>query len=221
MSVSSVSSTSTTTSSTSSSAMSTLTESTDAFLQLLITQLQVQDPTDPVDTTTFVSQLVDLANLEQAITNGETLETISSTSTTIAMGTSGLSYLGEEITADGDTTAIQDGKATWEYDLGEDASSVTLSVTDEDGTVVYSSSLDDTDSGTHTLTWDGEGTNGKTYSDGAYTLAVTATNASGSSIDADIRVKGTVTSVDNSDGTISLGIGDASVAASDVVSLSS
>jgi len=220
MSVSSVSS-STTTSSTSSSAMSTLTESTDAFLQLLITQLQVQDPTDPVDTTTFVSQLTELANLEQAITNGETLETISSTATTIAMGTSGLSYLGKEITAEGDTTAIQDGSATWEYDLDEDATSVTLSVTDEDGTVVYSSSLGDTDSGTHTLTWDGEGTDGETYSDGTYTLAVTATNSSGSSIDADIRVIGTVTSVDNSDGTISLGIGDASVEASDVVSLSS
>lgn len=37
----------------------------DAFLQLLVTQLQHQDPTKPVDDTAFVTQLAQFSSLEQ------------------------------------------------------------------------------------------------------------------------------------------------------------
>jgi flagellar basal-body rod modification protein FlgD len=35
------------------------------FMQLLITQLQNQDPTSPMDPSTFVTQLVEVNNLDQ------------------------------------------------------------------------------------------------------------------------------------------------------------
>jgi flagellar basal-body rod modification protein FlgD len=35
------------------------------FMQLLITQLQNQDPTSPMDPSTFVSQLVEVNSLDQ------------------------------------------------------------------------------------------------------------------------------------------------------------
>lgn len=47
----------------------------DAFLQLLVTQLQYQDPLDPVDNTQMVSQLAQFSALEQM----QNLSTIAST----------------------------------------------------------------------------------------------------------------------------------------------
>jgi flagellar basal-body rod modification protein FlgD len=53
------------TSALSSSSSSSSLVSEQAFLQLLITQLQNQDPTNPADPTQFVSQLASFSSLEQ------------------------------------------------------------------------------------------------------------------------------------------------------------
>lgn len=39
----------------------------DQFLQLLVAQIQYQDPTNPTDSTTFVTQLAQFSSLEQLI----------------------------------------------------------------------------------------------------------------------------------------------------------
>src|SRR5580704_8334885 len=39
----------------------------DTFLQLLVAQIQNQDPTQPIDTTTFLTQLASFSQLEQLI----------------------------------------------------------------------------------------------------------------------------------------------------------
>jgi flagellar basal-body rod modification protein FlgD len=44
-----------------------------SFIQLLIAQLQAQDPTNPVDPTTFVTQLVQFNQLQQLIDINQTL----------------------------------------------------------------------------------------------------------------------------------------------------
>jgi flagellar basal-body rod modification protein FlgD len=41
------------------------------FLQLLVAQLQKQDPTQPMDSTTFVTQLAQMQQLEQSTTTGQ------------------------------------------------------------------------------------------------------------------------------------------------------
>jgi flagellar basal-body rod modification protein FlgD len=39
----------------------------DTFLQLLVAQIQNQDPTQPIDSTTFLTQLASFSQLEQLI----------------------------------------------------------------------------------------------------------------------------------------------------------
>ena len=51
------------------------------FLTLLVSQLQNQDPTNPIDSTTFVSQLTSYSQLEQLIGIHSNTTTIATDST--------------------------------------------------------------------------------------------------------------------------------------------
>jgi flagellar basal-body rod modification protein FlgD len=69
--------TSTSSSSTgSSSASSSATSEQDMFLQLLVAQLQNQDPLDPMDGTTFVTQLAQFQQLDTSISTGSDVSSI-------------------------------------------------------------------------------------------------------------------------------------------------
>ncbi len=53
----------------------------DEFLQLLVTQLQNQDPLNPMDNTEFLSQMAQFSSLEQLIHINTTLEEMSAAQT--------------------------------------------------------------------------------------------------------------------------------------------
>jgi flagellar basal-body rod modification protein FlgD len=46
------------------------------FLQLLVAQLQNQDPTDPADSTAFVTQLAQFQTMEQSMNQGTNISGI-------------------------------------------------------------------------------------------------------------------------------------------------
>jgi flagellar basal-body rod modification protein FlgD len=50
----------------------------DAFLQLLVTQLQHQDPTKPVDDSQFITQLAQFSSLEKLTQIADNTEALSS-----------------------------------------------------------------------------------------------------------------------------------------------
>ena len=62
---------------TTSSSSGTLALGTTDFLQLLMTQLQNQNPLDPQDPTEFTNQLATYSGLEQQINMNDTLTTMS------------------------------------------------------------------------------------------------------------------------------------------------
>jgi flagellar basal-body rod modification protein FlgD len=49
----------------------------DAFLKLLVTQLQHQDPTKPMDDTTFIAQLATFSSLEKLTSIDNSLKSLS------------------------------------------------------------------------------------------------------------------------------------------------
>jgi len=67
------------------------------FLQLLVAQLKYQDPLNPVDGTTFVTQLAEFQQLDQSISTGSDVSSIlqdlnslvGSSGTSAGTGTSG------------------------------------------------------------------------------------------------------------------------------------
>jgi flagellar basal-body rod modification protein FlgD len=50
------------------------------FLQLLVAQIQYQDPTNPTDSTAFVTQLAQFSSLEQLVAIHSDLDSLTSTS---------------------------------------------------------------------------------------------------------------------------------------------
>jgi flagellar basal-body rod modification protein FlgD len=214
---SSVSSGTTTASTTTSSSSDDLASDKTAFLSLLTTQLQHQDPLSPVDTTEFTNQLISYSSLEQLMNMSSQLDdVVSSLSTSNSL--SAFSYIGSDVQVDSSTTALQDGEAEWNYVVGDDASNVTLQVADADGNVVFSKALTGVTAGTYDLTATADDL-GTTLTDGAsYTLSVVATDSTGATVDTSANAIVTVDSVESSSGDITLNAGGLSFSADDILS---
>jgi flagellar basal-body rod modification protein FlgD len=196
----------TTTTSTAASSSSTssagLASDFNTFLSLLTVQLQNQNPLDPMDTNEFTSQLVQYAEVEQQIETNSNLESIYSSLSSLSVSTA-LSYVGSEVTIAGETAPLSDEGIDWLYDLDEDAESVTLTITDQDGKEIWSAD-GETDEGLHSFTWDGTDSDGNPVDADNYTLTVTALDSDDKEIGAGIGFTTTVSAVDTSDGDITL-----------------
>jgi len=189
-------------------ATSQLSSNFDTFLQLLTTQLQHQDPLDPMDTSQFTQQLVEYSQVEQQIDSNTNLQTLISqgTSQSAAYATS---YLGKTVTVSGGEGSLTNGQAQWTYNLGTASTSTTLQVTDANGNVVYSGS-GQTTAGNSNFNWNGVDNSGNQLPDGSYTLAVKAA-AGGSTVTTSVTAVGTVSEVNLINGTPQLLIGSMEV----------
>jgi flagellar basal-body rod modification protein FlgD len=87
----------------SSGAAATPTLDYDAFLQLLLAQMQNQDPLNPTDSTEFVSQLATFSNVEQGMNTNTKLDQL----LTISNLTQASTMVGHTLTsADGSVSGI-------------------------------------------------------------------------------------------------------------------
>ena len=207
----------TTSSSSTSSTSSTADTAYNTFLTLLTTQLQNQNPLDPTDPDEFTSELIQLSGVEQQIDTNDQLSQLLSSVNALSLA-SGVGYIGKTVEFDGSDTVLQDGSAQWNYTLDDSAASVSLSVTDSSGNVVYQAT-GDTSAGEHGFTWDGVGSDGTQYDSGIYTLTVNALDSDGNTVDSSTTATAKVTGVDSSSGSVELRLGSATLALDDVLSI--
>ena len=83
---------------------------------------------------------------------------------------------------------------------------VTLTVTDDKGNVVWSGAAPDKAKGRHTVVWDGETASGGKVTAGDYTLKITARGAAGD-IDAAVNLTGIANAAELRDGAVVLKVG--------------
>ncbi len=87
---------------------STPTPDYDSFLKLLIAQLKNQDPTKPVDSTEYMSQLASFSNVEQAIRTNTKLDALlSSLTMTQATGIIGKTIASVDGSISGTVTGVR------------------------------------------------------------------------------------------------------------------
>ena len=198
-------------------ARQTLSSNYDTFLKLLTAQLQNQDPLSPMDSNQFTQQLVMYSQVEQQITTNDNLSSLIALQKSAA-GANAVNYLGRTAFTQGADTSLADGAANWRYTLPNDASSVTLTVTDASGRTVYTatgaSALGD-----HDFSWDGKNNAGIVQQPGTYTLAVAAKKADGTKLTPTITGVGVVKEVDMSSIDPKVTIGNRSISISEIVGL--
>lgn len=106
------------------------------FLQLLLTQLENQNPLDPLDTDEWTAQLTRYSILEQGIETNSKLEVTNDYLKSNAINTT-LTYIGEEVEVSSNTAPVQSGEAKWSYVVNGNADDVTLTILNEDGDVIH------------------------------------------------------------------------------------
>jgi flagellar basal-body rod modification protein FlgD len=165
-----------------------------SFLTLLTTQLQNQNPLDPLDTNQFTQQLVEFAGVQQQLNTNSSLSTLVSLQQT-AQSTQALGFVGKTAVVTGNSAALTNSSATWELNVPSN-STVTLNITNSSGQTVFTNSYPATAGNNQPFTWNGQSTDGTQWPDGQYTLSATATDGSGNSVGITTEAQGVVSSVD-------------------------
>lgn len=178
------------------------------FLKLLTTQLQYQDPLDPMDTAEFTNQLVQYSSVEQSIQMNSKLESLLSMNMA-NLGAQAVSYIGKVAQVLGDVMPLENGMAKATYTLDKNVASAMVVVKDVNGKIVYSEQAKIT-AGTHEFTWDGKDANGVQLEDGAYQIEVTTKVPEGETAASVMTtVFGKVTGVASDSNGVYVGLGDA------------
>ena len=189
----------------------------DAFLSLLITQLQNQDPLNPTDSVEFTAQLAQFSSLEQLGNVNENLEQLQNFQASIN-NSQAVALIGKEITANGNSLILASGQpAGCDFKLDGDASMVVVSIYDHTGEFVNSFESQNLTTGQHTLFWDGTDQNGTPVASGNYTFEVMAADANGNNIQTTTFFSGKVNKVIFENNTTYLISEDQRVALGDVI----
>jgi flagellar basal-body rod modification protein FlgD len=180
--------------STSSSPGGTIAGNFQTFLTLLTTQLQNQNPLDPLDTNQFTQQLVQFAGVEQQLkTNDQLTSLVSLQQSTQA--TQALDFVGKTAVVSGSTASLSNAKATWDLSVPSDCD-LTVNITSASGQTVYTGKYSATAGNNQPFQWNGQGSDGTQWPDGQYKLTTTATDNSGNPVAVTTQVQGLVSSVD-------------------------
>jgi len=186
-------------------ALASFSQNFQSFLTLLTTQLQNQDPLNPMDSTQFTSQLVQFTGVEQGILQNQNLQQLISLQTNNQMANAS-NYIGWEVNASGgDKIQLAGSHATINYDVTDTTTAqVKVTITDSTGKVINTLTETPTATGPQSATWNGTNSSGAVVPDGSYTVNIQAFNSQGSPVSITTGLSGVVSSVSLVNGQVML-----------------
>ena len=172
----------------------------DAFLKLFVTQLNNQDPVNPMQEKEQLAQLAQFSSLERLTNISKAMEGLVTTVNTV-IGLTSTGYIGKNVMANGFSVA-KNGEETTSASISLPVSckSVYVDIFDEKGDLVRSDEMGSRDAGEFDYKWDGKDKDGKAAADGQYRIAVRAESPAGKKVLAEIEVTGKVKAVNSAGG---------------------
>ena len=178
----------------------------DAFLKLLVSELQNQDPTQAQDPNAMISQMAQFSALEQS-TNTNALLTSMQTQVSALFQGQSAALIGTNVQVTSDSLNLASGKASIGISLPNAASKVSIAILNAAGQTVSTLTPGAMGAGNQVVDWDGKDSNGNQLPDGSYSVSITATDAAGKTVDASPTANATVTAVSFSNGVITVTAG--------------
>ena len=152
----------------------------DAFMKLLSTELQYQDPTSPMDTEKMLSQTSQLAALEtQENTNQMMKKLADQLKTNTNMYAVGV--LGKMAHISDNSVLKEEGKPTTKFLVffEDAAASGIISIKDTSGKVIKTLNFEKQKAGVNEFEWDGTDNSGTQMRSGSYTIDIKYINSLG------------------------------------------
>ncbi len=194
------------------------------FLQLLVAQLQYQDPLSPMESQQMASQLAEFGSLEQLQNIGDKLDEgtgIDMILTQAINNTMAASLIGKEVTALGNGIRLDaPDPAVVKFRLNGFSDEVSVKIVDSAGNTVRTLTARGMPKGIQSITWDGQNDNGEDMPSGEYTFVVEAKDKDGNSISATTLVTGLIESVRYDNGNAILIVDGAEINLADVLEVS-
>ncbi len=175
------------------SAKSDAEEVQDRFMTLLVTQMQNQDPLNPMDNSEMTSQLAQLSTVTGIDKVNSTLQSLIG-SYQSSQSLSSANLIGHGVLAEGNQLGLADKQALMGVEFPQDVDQAQLVVKDASGNVVQTVDLGKQSEGTVPLLWDGKKADGTDAPDGNYTFEVNA-SVNGNKVDTQELQFGMVTTV--------------------------
>lgn len=140
----------------------------DDFLNLFVTQLQNQNPLEPMDNTEFLSQMAQFSSLEQMqnVASAMELLTLSQSASTNSQM---ISLIGKRVVHPGNSFTQENGKKVeLIFNLPDDCPSLKMNIVNEKGEIVRTLNPEGLKSGFNKFEFDGLDQNGETLAAGQY-----------------------------------------------------
>jgi len=159
-------------------------DSEQRFLKLLVTQLNNQDPLNPLDNAQLTSQLAQMSTvsgIEKLNTAFSAMLAQSGASQVLQSA----SLIGRSVLVPGAALALEKGSpAPFAVELAQPAEKVKVSIANAAGDTVRTFNLGALPQGLKTLTWDGLDDTGAALPGGAYKVSVAATTSGDAAVSA-------------------------------------
>lgn len=189
----------------------------DMFLKLLTTQMQNQDPLDPMDTAEYTQQLVQYSQVEQSIQQTAVLRNVLDRLSADDLVNAN-QVIGRTAEFDSSVSGLTaTGPAEWRWTLAGKPATMEAEILDSAGKVVARPTIAPDASGS--FTWNGALSAGGRAPDGAYVLKLTGRTADGTALPATLTSLGKVQEVVSRDGDLWAGLGSVALPMSKIVRL--
>ena len=188
------------------------------FMNLLVTQLQNQNPLEPMDINQMGSQIAQFSSLQALNDISKSLETISSSQATMNNLQASM-LIGKKVETNVNSLTINQGKVSENYYQLAKPGKVMIQIYDGGGSLIRAIEKGITDTSKQKLDWDGKSQNGVQLPDGNYSYQISAVDGNGQSIPVNSSAIKTITGVTFTNGVIYLNSDSGEISLSDIKSI--